>query len=336
MNRNDLEGLHKLNQNDLEGLHKDNRNNYEAVYKGNNCIIMENSRLKITQMLIGSRMISLLDKKTGREFMFQSGSSDYNTGEYDSWYPKYDPVGFDEMFPTIDECYYPDFPWKGIRVPDHGEVWSLTWDYELFKDNIVMYVNGVRFPYKITKRIYFKSDNSIRIEYEAENYSCFDMQFIWAAHPIINIEENSQISIPGHCNDGFTIISSSGRLGTYGSRFRLTDKAGDMVNGKIVIKARSLKVKDTEKYFIVNKLNSGKCAIKYPSDGSCLEIGFPVDKVPYLAIWMNEGGWKDALTIAIEPCTAPYDRIDIAKAFNQSSVIKAKSIYKWYLDFNIL
>ena len=30
-------------------------------------------------------------------------------------------LGFDEMFPTISECYYEEKPWQGIRFAYVGE-----------------------------------------------------------------------------------------------------------------------------------------------------------------------------------------------------------------------
>ncbi len=43
----------------------------------------------------------------------------------------YDIGGFDECLPTISACLYPEPPFAGVMMPDHGEVWALPWKYEI-------------------------------------------------------------------------------------------------------------------------------------------------------------------------------------------------------------
>ena len=42
----------------------------------------------------------------------------------------YDASGFDECFPTIGACAYPEAPWQGVIAPDHGELWTLPWAWQ--------------------------------------------------------------------------------------------------------------------------------------------------------------------------------------------------------------
>jgi len=56
----------------------------------------------------------------------------------------YQPAGFDDMFPTINECFYEDYPWKGQKMPDHGELWSLEWKYEIKESCLALWTYGVR------------------------------------------------------------------------------------------------------------------------------------------------------------------------------------------------
>ena len=76
---------------------------------------------------------------------------------------------------------------------------------------------------------------------------------------------------------------------------------------------RSLKEKNTEKYFFKNKLEHGWCRITYPTDRTQLSLEFPVDRPPYFGVLVEEGGWADELHIIPEPCTAPFDRINVSK-----------------------
>lgn len=307
----------------------------EGMYKGLRSIEMETGRLKSIFMPVGSRMVSLYDKVTGREFMFQGREEEYIRGEYDAYYPDCEPRGFDEMFPTVDACFYEEAPWKGTRLPDHGEVWSLEWDYSIKEKSFEMQVHGIRLPYILRKKVTFKSTNVLRIDYEAENPTGFDMTFLWAAHPMISVEEGSQIILPPECKTAFCIVSESKRLGRYGDHFDLLETIGGRVENDVMLDVRSKEVKDGEKYYIDGKINNGYCGISFPSDESRLIIRFPVESVPYLGIWINEGLWEDTLTVTPEPCTSPYDNINAATAFVGRRVIKGKNCYKWYVEFEV-
>ena len=68
-------------------------------------------------------------------------------------------------------------------------------------------------------------------------------------------------------------------------------------------------------------------------DASALTIGmaWPKEKVPYLGMWLNEGGYAGQFNIAPEPATAAMDRIDFAKMWGMGSVLAPKSRHEWHL-----
>ena len=77
------------------------------------------------------------------------------------------------------------------------------------------------------------------------------------------------------------------------------------------------------------------CALRDLVTGDTVGLSYPVNKLPYLGIWVNEGGYKDQYNIAPEPGTGALDRLDIAKQWNRVSVLKAKSEYSWYLNITL-
>jgi hypothetical protein len=308
----------------------------EGTFKDRKCITVENSRLKMICVTIGSRMVSLVDKASGREFMLQSNKENYLVGEYDSCYGKYDPVGFDEMFPTIDECYYSTFPWKGTRIPDHGELWGLEWGHALYDSYVELNVFGIRFPYKFMKKISFKEENVLRIDYCVTNLSKFDMEFIWSAHPIIKIDCDSQIILPIDCEKGVTVYNLKGEIGIFGNEFNMLKTLNGYKDKEIAIKLSNEARNSVYKFFIKDKLKSGYCGIHYPSDNNTITMRFPVQSVPYLGILIDEGSINHTYSAILEPCTAAYDKIDFAKAYSCNSILKANDCYEWYLEFETI
>ena len=73
--------------------------------------------------------------------------------EYGGAFERYDISGWDECFPSIGQCYYPEPPWHGVVVPDHGELWTLPWHAEPLPDGLRLWTKGVRFPYTFEKRL---------------------------------------------------------------------------------------------------------------------------------------------------------------------------------------
>lgn len=127
----------------------------ESIFKGAKSIIMENDFLRVTILPFGGRVVSLYKKNKGREFLLQQDGPEYTVDRYAGDYVGFNPCGFDDMFPTINECFYEDYPWKGHIIPDHGEVWGLDWQYRIEDDKLIMHTYGVRLPYRLEKSFLF-------------------------------------------------------------------------------------------------------------------------------------------------------------------------------------
>ncbi len=311
-------------------------NIYDSNYKDQNAVTLESNLIK-TQFMpeIGSKMCSFIYKPEDVELLIQRENEKYKLEPYDGNYINGECSGFDEMFPSISECYYESYPWKGIKIPDHGELWSIPWEHEIGDSKLVMEAYGVRFSYKIKKSVYFIDENILRIDYELKNLSDFNFDFMWAAHPMFILEEGSEIILPKKVTKIVTTMSYSRRIGEYGDENTwpsFYSKKGKEEKLNII---RPKNVKDAEKYFIKDKIPEGWCALRYSKSNIILALSFPVNKVPYIAILPNEGGWNSLYNIFIEPCTSSFDRLDVAKLRGEYSSVGPKSKYIWHLNLTI-
>lgn len=93
---------------------------------------------------IGAKMCSRVCKPLGFELLVQRPGKEYVLQPYDGDYVAGECSGFDDMFPTIDECFYESYPWKGTRIPDHGEVWSIPWQHSMEDNRLHFSTHGVR------------------------------------------------------------------------------------------------------------------------------------------------------------------------------------------------
>lgn len=302
----------------------------KTKYKDMNAISIESSHLIVTIIPeSGGKIQSIYNKVLNKEHLIQSPYDLFKKSAYDSNFADGDLSGFDEVFPSIEQCFYPIEPWKGINIPDHGEVWSLPWDCEIQGESIVLSVEGVRFPYTLERRIDFIRDNVFRITYQADNRSNFDFSFIWAPHILLQCEEDTEIILPPSVKTVMSTCSVENKLGKFGTMhaWPITTIEGEEYHiAKIYPKYPG----KCEKYYAMEKVEEGWCALFNPSTGSAVGLSYPIDKVPYLGIW--EGIMNNKYVTAMEPCTGALDYLDTSMQWNKVSVIKSKSQYNWYLN----
>lgn len=310
---------------------------YQSWYKDQDAVTIESGRL-LAQFLpqIGAKMCSLVYKPLDLELLVQRPGEKYLLQPYDGTYVDGECSGFDDMFPSIDACHYESYPWRGTRIPDHGEVWSIPWQLAVEADRLSFATHGVRFPYRLEKAVCLAGEDRLRIAYRLANPTPFPFSFLWAAHTMINLEEGCRLELPAGVRSVVSTLSYSGDLGRYGDEFpwpiyRLPD--GQARDLRLI---RPKSARDAAKYYIKGRLPEGWCTLQYPKSGIALLFSFPVDKVPYLGILPNEGGWQDLYNIFIEPATAGYDRIDVAGLHNELSQVQANSTYEWYLNIAVV
>lgn len=310
---------------------------YPSRYKDQEALSIESERIA-AQFLpgIGAKMCSLVYKPLDRELLVQAPGETYRLQPYDGIYVDGECSGFDDMFPTVDACHYEEYPWQGIRLPDHGEVWSLAWESAIQRDLLWFSVHGVRFPYHLEKWISFTAEDTLHIRYRLTNPTSFPFRFLWAAHIMLSLEEGCHLALPDGVRSVVCTLGQGGDLGSYGDEspwpiVRLPDGRERDLR---LLRPRSTGV--LEKYYVKGRMPEGWCTLRYPRSNFALTLSFPVDKVPYLGILPNEGIWRDMYNVFIEPATASYDRIDAAGLHNALSVVQGNAAYEWYLDIAVV
>lgn len=307
-----------------------------STYKDQRAVTIETDQIR-AQFLPGqgAKLASLLYKPLDREMLIQRPNPSYAIQPFDGDYVAGECSGLDDMFPTIDVCYYDRFPWVGTKMADHGEVWSLPWEETAGKESLHFSVHGVRFPYRLEKQVHFPNENILRFDYRLTNLSCFDFDYLWAAHPMFTLEEGAELALPHGVERMVGTFSMPGHYITYGDELSWpVDSFSDGISRDF----RQLQPKSAGiayKCYIKGKMQEGWCGVKYQRSNFSLVLSFPVDKVPYLGILPNEGGWQDLYNIFLEPCSAPFDRPDAARYRGQGSTLKGGATIEWHLNLTL-
>ena len=303
-------------------------------YKKEKSIVMENDTLKAMVLPYwGSKIVSIIYKPKNIELLWQNPGTDYKRTRYGDLFESGEFSGFDEMFPTISRCMYEGFPWEGIELPDHGEVWSIPWMYEIAEESVSLWVYGVRFPYRLEKIVLLEED-CIYLKYRAVNLSSFPLDFIWAAHTLFNTSEEMELIVPQGM--GHIINSVSGpRLKKYGEILDFPDTLLEDGNTFHLGRMPARNDFGYQKYYFSEKMTEGWCILYDRKKSLNIGMCFPKEKVSYLGVWVNEGGWEGQYNMAPEPATGAMDRVDFAKMWGMNSVLPPHGRYEWHLYISV-
>lgn len=293
-------------------------------------------RTEVMEMVLvpelGSRVISLRNRISGREWLAQPAGA-LETNRYASSFGKRDGSGWDEMFPTINPCRYPVYPWKGTELPDHGEVWSISWKAHSEEEQLHCSVQGIRIPYQLRKTYSFPREDTLRIDYAVHNPSPFPFCFLWAAHPLFQIDEGAEIMVPNELREIIVSYSANGRLGEF-SDIRKWPQPWDEKPHIRLNRTESRLEASAEKFYFAGELPDGQASIYDPVAREGLRMTFPKEQVPYLGIWANYGGYQGQYHLALEPATGLLDDLSYAMDRQAAAEVPAGDTYTWYLEIS--
>ena len=309
----------------------------QTVYKGLDAWTLENDALRLTFLPgYACKMASLINKKTGREWLFQSNNDTLRVPEYGASFAEYDSSGFDEIFPSIDACPYPDGSWHGMPIPDHGEVWAMPWESIHSPDDLAAkaIVQSQTLPYVFSKNIMLRN-NEVLFEYRVENTSDEDFKFIWTPHCLLACSPATRLLIPENLTEVMTVEHSSKRLGPWGTRHAYPQTT-DVHGLKMDLAATEPRtVRNCEKFYFTQPNTAGWCGIEHTDTGEKLIYTYDADKVPYLGVWKTQGGYRGDYNLALEPCTGVYDDLYVASKIRRVAVVGPKSTYEWTFKMTV-
>ena len=311
--------------------------NSELTIDGMRAVRLQSADLEIELVPeLGGKMVSLRHLSTGRQWLWRDPHRAFRRANYGDDFASYDLSGFDECFPTIGGCYYPDSPFNGVFVPDHGEVWSLPWEFELTSIGARLQTRGVRFPYVFEKQINLLDDARVRIAYEVTNPSSVAFKYFWSAHPLFAVEPRMQVLLPGRPRLSQELMLGGNRLREDGF---LSELRWPLVTGNDGREHDLRELPDTKGRIIdkvyAGPLEMGWCAIWSPASGDYAGFSFDLAHVSRVGVCVSlgmnpahEGPWG---WVALEPCTGSTDRLDISILRGQYQLLSGGETIAWEL-----
>lgn len=304
------------------------------LYKGLPALKLENEHLLLLFLPdYACKMVSLVKKDTGREFLFQSAQNTLRVPPYGAAFSAYDSSGFDEVLPSIDACPYPAGLHAGTPVPDHGEVWALPWQHSLSADGtLTAWTQSPVLPYRFTRRLALHGPE-VCLHYTVENLSNEPFAFIWTPHCLLQCTPATVLVLPENLTQVMTVEHSSRTLGPWGTRHPYPHTVS--VTGEALDLSRTKPAEDRscEKFYFTQKNTAGWCAIRHTDNGDTLTYRYDADQVPYLGIWKTQGGYRGDYNLALEPCTGEWDDLYVAHKIRRAALCAPNRCYEW--DFTM-
>ena len=286
---------------------------------------------------LGAKMNSLKSVRSGRQFLYQPPGRPYRRAAYGASFADYDTSGFDECCPTIAECIYAGPGFAGRKMPDHGDLWSASWNYLAGDQELFFETDGRSLPYRFRKIARLEGDAAI-LTYEIENTGSGEFAFLWSAHPLLAVAAGCRIVLPKEISQLFVEWSRGERLGKFGDSCGwpiAACKDGEKVDLSEMLDASA----GTADKLFTSRLRDGTCALCYPQTNEAIAFHFNPQDVPYLGIWICQGGWPSPenghFTIGLEPCTGRPDSLQEAIRRGSCDVLRPGQTKKWALRMEI-
>lgn len=300
-----------------------------VCYKGLPAHLLTDGDLELLITDYGAKIQSI--RYRGRELLCQSfnRSEDYLRSEYAAHFEDGEFSGFDHLFPNISAADYPDGPWEGIRMPDHGEVWTQDWKPELSDNRLIFRVNGVRLPYRFSVAMELV-DNCLKLTYEAENLSPYPMKYLWCCHPLFVLEDGMELQLPG-CKRIINTAPGQKYLGDY-----LEEHSWPISNEGRDMSRLSAENRCCNKYYVWNDRSRNIAHLCYP-DGLLITLDTEDPAIPYMGVWTDEFGYGQYAMRCAAPelASAALDCYAQADRTGTNSILPPGGKRRWTMTVSI-
>jgi len=271
--------------------------------------VLANESLELSLVpALGAKIISLINRQTGREWMWHPPGSlklfrnqlgdDFATGPITGW---------DECLPTVLPCIN-----KGRALPDHGEVWSVPWELnpgEWQRQKLKTTVRLAVSPFDF-ERIIELSGNRIHVRYQLTNRNSEPEKFLWAMHPLIPVFAGDRLE-----------LAAAARRQLAGESWveSLDFAAGQPACAKV----------------FAGPLGEGRAGISNASTGDRMTFFWDPQANPALGLWLSRGGWHGYHQLALEPTNGAANALDQAGLEGRCGVVPPGSTVSWAITIQI-
>jgi galactose mutarotase-like enzyme len=309
----------------------------ESAWHNLSAWTLENDAMRVVIVpKLGAKIASIYDKRVKREWLIPPTHTPIRPIPYAASFSDYDMNAWDEMFPTIIPVSYPvDGAYKGRMLPDHGEVWALPWAKESGgPGELVLSVHGIALPYRLERAASLESPSTLRLRYSVTNLGSETMPYLWAAHPLFAVDEQTEIVLPSQVSEVYNVHNRD-PWGEHGRCYPWPKATTDDTNNWDLSHIGPAILKDCRKFYVKPELPVGWAGLRQRDTGAWLRLNWDSAKLPYLGIWIDEGTYATVPTVALEPTNGFYDGLTTAYNNQQISQLAPAEFHQWSVNVRL-
>jgi galactose mutarotase-like enzyme len=268
----------------------------------------------------GARITSLLSRIDGREWLAQPRQSTLAERPLPgATFTETDHFGIDEMFPTVDPCTYPLKPYAGAAVPDHGELWTTSWDTVSSSPSSVTHrMRSDLFNYFFERTLTLEGA-TLRANYTLEVHGP-PASLLWAWHPQFAMREGSRVLV------------AEPRTSVLDTSLPLAPR--DVVwLGDLVVE-RDVPVGEDRMFYLHPDDKVSSAQIIDASNAS-LSLRWENAFALYLGIWVDHGRHTSGRVVAIEPTNGFYDDLARCCASGNVTEFQTHDPISWWVELRV-
>ena len=271
-------------------------------YRGIPTVILENGLLRAVLMPgLGAKIWQLTCLPAGRELLWHNPRITPRPLPFGAVYDDVFFGGWDELFPNDASEVLAD-----ERMPDHGEVWTLPWDYAVERatpDEAVLHlwvetpISACRVEKWLTLRA---GESKLRFRHRITNLGRHEQPFLWKLHPALAVDEHSRIDMAAR--DVYVEDFGPPRGGRTGVSYRwpfLTDNAGQRHDMRRCLPPTAR----VNEFQYATTMEAGWCALTHTRERIGLGLAWDLAALPSCWTFASYGGWRNLQVAVLEPCT---------------------------------
>lgn len=291
-------------------------------FNGMQTILLENERLRVVIIPeLGAKIWELIYKPKYRNLLWQHPRLKPRPLPFHSVYDDVFFGGWDELYPndTAETI-------NGEQEPDHGEIWTLPWEFALVKASeeevtVHLWVDTAVHDSRMEKWITLRrGEAKLRFRHRLTNRGNQDMPFLWKLHAAVAVNEHSRIDLGAKT----MYIEDFGptRIGRTGVQYEwpyAIDDQGNQVDMRRVLPESS----GINEFQYGTELTGGWCAVTDTAARVGMGIAFDLAVFPSCWTFATYGGWRNLNTVILEPCTGYPVSVNDGIAANTHQTLKA-------------
>jgi hypothetical protein len=242
----------------------------------------------------GAKIISLKSIRSGRDWMWSAyDPPQFFLNHPEDKFSQSPLIGVDECIPSVGEC-----EWKGRRIADHGEAWSMPWelDRDAWEHGAILTTTIMPIsPFRIERSIRLEG-RDIQFDYRLRNLGLEEEVYLWAIHPLFTILPGDHLNLP----EAIKEVRLGGMMGFPAGSANDIWRWPEPFPG--------IRLDDLDQFgtgrcckLFVDQIGEGRASITNSKLKERVSFLWDVKENPALGIWTCAGAWNDFYQVALEP-----------------------------------